>query len=102
MPAAKGPHIRDDACGSSSHDSSPGGAGRMTTSVLFFGRLAGLEAAAPSAPIAAGDFRDRLTQTLPELADPAVKMAVNQRLVDEETIVNPGDEIAFLPPMSGG
>ena len=31
-----------------------------------------------------------------------LKAAVNQELVDFNTEVNDGDEIAFLPPVSGG
>ncbi|MBI4061073.1 MAG: MoaD/ThiS family protein [Elusimicrobia bacterium] len=32
----------------------------------------------------------------------ALKAAVNQELADFDTEVNDGDEIAFLPPVSGG
>mgnify|MGYP000745983890 CR=1 FL=1 len=28
--------------------------------------------------------------------------AVNQEMCDENTVVNPGDEVAFFPPVTGG
>ena len=31
-----------------------------------------------------------------------VRIAVNQEFVDAETVINNGDELAFLPPVSGG
>ena len=31
-----------------------------------------------------------------------VRIAVNQEFADAETVVNNGDELAFLPPVSGG
>ncbi|MDG6095184.1 MoaD/ThiS family protein [Acetobacter sp. AN02] len=58
-------------------------------------------------PLPAGDLLARL-----RAADPVVeaafsvpgtiRVAVGQRLADEATIVNPGDEVAFFPPMTGG
>jgi len=32
----------------------------------------------------------------------AVRIAVNQDFAGSETPVNPGDEVAFFPPMTGG
>ena len=31
-----------------------------------------------------------------------VLAAVNQEVVDDETLVQPGDELAFFPPVTGG
>ena len=31
-----------------------------------------------------------------------VKIAINQEFADAETVINNGDELAFLPPVSGG
>jgi molybdopterin synthase sulfur carrier subunit len=31
-----------------------------------------------------------------------VLVAVNQEVVDETTLVHPGDELAFFPPVTGG
>jgi molybdopterin synthase sulfur carrier subunit len=31
-----------------------------------------------------------------------VLVAVNQEVVDDQTLVQPGDELAFFPPVTGG
>lgn len=36
------------------------------------------------------------------LAGPAVQAAVNKTLTREDAALGPADEVAFLPPMSGG
>lgn len=70
--------------------------------MLFFGRLTGLRAMAPEVPISVFAFRRQLEAEHPELAKPGINMAVNQELVRDDLVVGPDDEIAFLPPMSGG
>ncbi len=51
-------------------------------------------------------LRDQLTredEVLGEaLAGKGVQAAVNKALVREDMALQPGDEVAFLPPMSGG
>jgi molybdopterin synthase sulfur carrier subunit len=38
-----------------------------------------------------------------QLTAPGIRLAVNQAFVEDEAFVlNPGDEIAFLPPVTGG
>ena len=70
--------------------------------VYFFGRLSALEAVGPDSPTDSDSFRRQLADRFPELADPRVRMAVNQTMVSACVPVNPEDEVAFLPPMSGG
>ena len=36
------------------------------------------------------------------LAQPAVRVAVNQAMATPETALGPGDEVAFFPPVTGG
>ncbi|MFD2164914.1 molybdopterin converting factor subunit 1 [Thalassotalea euphylliae] len=36
------------------------------------------------------------------LAEKSVMVAVNQQVVNGEHIVEPGDEVAFFPPVTGG
>jgi molybdopterin synthase sulfur carrier subunit len=31
-----------------------------------------------------------------------VRVAINQELAGESRLINPGDEVAFLPPVTGG
>jgi molybdopterin synthase sulfur carrier subunit len=38
----------------------------------------------------------------PELKNYKYQIAVNQKIISEDIILNEGDEIAFLPPFSGG
>jgi molybdopterin synthase sulfur carrier subunit len=34
--------------------------------------------------------------------DPQVRIAINREFADADTPLQPGDELAFLPPISGG
>lgn len=84
----------------------------MTGSILLFGRLRdafGVDRIAlPSGVATAAALRAKLVQDYPEiaglLASRAVRFAVNQQLVADEAAaaIGPADEIALLPPLSGG
>ena len=39
---------------------------------------------------------------LPGTLDQRVRVAINQQFADADTPLQPGDELAFLPPISGG
>ena len=39
---------------------------------------------------------------LPGELDQGVRVAINQQFADPDTPLQPGDELAFLPPISGG
>jgi molybdopterin converting factor small subunit len=39
---------------------------------------------------------------LPGELDPQVRIAINREFADADTPLQPGDELAFLPPISGG
>ncbi|MEB3105399.1 MAG: MoaD/ThiS family protein [Cyanobacteriota bacterium] len=39
---------------------------------------------------------------LPWPLDARVRVAINQQFADPDTPLQPGDELAFLPPISGG
>ncbi|MBI1361476.1 MAG: MoaD/ThiS family protein [Alphaproteobacteria bacterium] len=84
----------------------------MAGGVLLFGKLKDVFGAAsvpfPAGATTAAEVRARLAELNPELADAinarGVRVAVNQKLVADEAgaAVSPGDEIALLPPLSGG
>ena len=43
-----------------------------------------------------------LNLKLPGDLDQRVRVAINQQFADADTPLQPGDELAFLPPISGG
>ena len=57
-------------------------------------------------PATLSALRELLAQDDPALgealAGKGVQIALNKALVRADTAISPGDEIAFLPPMSGG
>lgn len=73
--------------------------------LLAFGRLSHLPIDRVTVPPDITDsmsLRQMLGQRWPELNDPKVRLAVNQVLIHHNVALSHGDEIAFLPPMSGG
>lgn len=78
--------------------------------VILFGRLQDIagwreRALKPVPPtlLALRDLLSREDFRLGEaLVGKGVQAAVNKAVTCDDVILNPGDEIAFLPPMSGG
>lgn len=77
--------------------------------VLFFGRLRdelGLSEIDWHSVSTIGVLRQELASTLQPggnvLLDTTVKAAVNQLLAPDSHMLLDGDELAFLPPVSGG
>ena len=51
----------------------------------------------------AGNLKKVLINSYPRLKDlNSIAVAVNGEYAEESTIINPGDEIALIPPVSGG
>ena len=52
----------------------------------------------------AGDLWQRLVSEFPALGDhtSSISLAVNQEYARPATVLRDGDEVAFLPPVSGG
>jgi molybdopterin converting factor subunit 1 len=81
----------------------------MQVRVLFFGQLkeiVGVEQADAdlSDGTRVGDLFDRYGRQFPKLADfrSSIAASVNQEYVSWDALLSAGDEIAFLPPVSGG
>ncbi|MEM8768927.1 MAG: molybdopterin converting factor subunit 1 [Pseudomonadota bacterium] len=84
----------------------------MSVRVLFFASLrdeVGTGELEVSLPASTGlrDFISRLgehlsSDALDALRAENVRVAVNQDLISGELQINPGDEVAFLPPVTGG
>jgi molybdopterin converting factor subunit 1 len=81
----------------------------MQIRVLFFGQLQEItgvtqEDAELSEGARVDDLFERYGRRFPKLAEfrGSVATAVNQEYADWRTKLAPGDEVAFLPPVSGG
>ena len=73
--------------------------------LLSFGKLSHLNLEGVAIPDEVTDseaLRRFLGERWPEIDTPEVRIAVNQVLVHDAVRLSAGDEIAFLPPMSGG
>lgn len=80
--------------------------------VMFFGRLgeaAGADEMAVDVPRAGMEveaFREHLSHSNPvlakELAKRSVRAVINREMVLPGAVVRDEDEVAFLPPVSGG
>src|ERR1700733_2731989 len=81
----------------------------MHVQILLFGMLKDLLArASDSVDVpdgsSVGDVLTEYTRTFPKLKDavPSLAVAVNQHYAGPETVLKAGDEVALLPPVSGG
>lgn len=81
----------------------------MYTRVLFFGKLKDIAGVSErSIEIRSKETIDelfqRLSRELPQIAAfrSSVVASRNQEFAPWTTVLEPGDEIAFLPPVSGG
>jgi len=81
----------------------------MRVRVLFFGRLKDIvgkaeEQAELSDGARVEDLFERYGKNFPELAKfrPSVVASVNQEFAEWRAVLASGDEVAFLPPVSGG
>jgi molybdopterin converting factor small subunit len=77
----------------------------MSIDVLFFGSLTDVT----SVPaLTSGNFVDTdavkifLEETYPSLKTARYFLAVNQQMIQANTMLQPGDTVAFMPPFSGG
>lgn len=67
--------------------------------------LAGCAVATLAQPIATiAQLRQQLARDVPALADLLARsaIAVNGAYASDDTVIEPGDEIALIPPVSGG
>jgi len=56
--------------------------------------------------ISMDQLSDIITKTSPKMGDiirdNKIMISVNQEMADADTVIHDGDEVAFLPPFSGG
>jgi sulfur-carrier protein len=57
-------------------------------------------------PISMDQLSDIISKTSPKMGDiirdNKIMISVNQEMADADTVIHDGDEVAFLPPFSGG
>jgi molybdopterin synthase sulfur carrier subunit len=78
--------------------------------VLFFGQLketleaASVQISTENSGNTVADLRQFLIQHhgMTALLSDTIRFACNQTFCDEKDIIQAGDEIAFMPPMTGG
>ena len=77
----------------------------MKNKVLFFGILEDI-VGSKELIISEGNSSDELLKNIkkqyPELENKTFQIAVNQQIINTNTTLNDGDEIALLPPFAGG
>ena len=81
----------------------------MTVTVILFAAardLAGADSLALDLPAGAtvADLRAELARRVPALAKLLAKsaVAVNHDFAEDDRVLAPGDEVAIIPPVSGG
>jgi len=80
----------------------------MTVTILFFGIARDIAACRSlllevAEPVNAGYIRTMLSKQYPSLAGlRSFAIAVNNEYASDERQLNHGDEVAILPPVSGG
>lgn len=77
----------------------------MDINVLFFGVLAevtGISFKHYRNVKSYGDLRLRIEDDYPEIVHYTYRIAVNNEIVNNDPPLNDGDEIAFMPPFTGG
>ena len=79
--------------------------------VKYFGSLKAIaekeeEQIEVQSSISMDQLSDIISKTSPKMADiirdNKIMVSVNQEMVDANTVIHDGDEVAFLPPFSGG
>ena len=75
--------------------------------ILLFGRLGEtigreLEFALPAGGCTVAELRAELAEKHGELAAAGVRACIDREIAPEAARIRPGQEVAFIPPLSGG
>jgi molybdopterin converting factor small subunit len=77
----------------------------MKVKVLFFGVLAevtGTDSKIYNDVNSVSHLRAKIFDDFPEIVHYSYRVSVNNEIIDNDPILKDGDEVAFMPPFSGG
>lgn len=77
----------------------------MEISVLFFGVLAEVTGTNQKHYRGINSFaglKHRIEDDFPEIVHYNFRIAINNKIVNEDLLLSQGDEIAYMPPFAGG
>ncbi len=77
----------------------------MEITVLFFGVLAEVTQTSIKHYMdisSFGDLRLRIQDDFPEIIHYNYRISVNREIINNDPVLNDGDEVALLPPFTGG
>jgi sulfur-carrier protein len=75
--------------------------------ILFFGRLGEsigreIDLDLPAGGCTVAELRARLARAHPDLGAAGVRACIDREIAPETALVLPAQEVAFIPPLSGG
>ncbi len=77
----------------------------MDITVLFFGILAevtGVQRKHYQGIKSFDDLRQRIGDDFPQVVNYNFRIAVNNKIINEDPLLRQDDEVAYLPPFAGG
>jgi len=77
----------------------------MEISVLFFGVLAevtGTDRKYYRGITSYGDLKHRIVDDFPEIVHYNFRVAINNKIVNDDPLLRQDDQVAYLPPFAGG
>ena len=77
----------------------------MKVKVLFFGviaEVAGTDCKHYDDVKTIGDLKIRIQDDFPEIVHYNFRTALNNKIIDDDPVLDNGDEVALMPPFAGG
>jgi len=79
----------------------------MSINILYFGMLTEITGQAREVwqekeSMTVGELKEQILVKYPEMREKKFKMAVNQQIATDSTLILSASEIALLPPFAGG